>query len=300
MKQDRRVFLIAFAVFCLVFGLLCVGGFFLAQNGSSANDTGISSTTFSSSGSAPAAGYTAADARNLLIVTTDGTAVQGCVVLRTDPANARVRALAVPRETVLTVNGEAIRLYEAGAAYGIARVKEALAQQLQLTLHHWAAISYDELESVIGYLGEGLILTLNEDVHYRAEDGYTLQLPGGVRSLTAAQVTGVLRYENWHDGARQRAAVQAEVLCALVNQYMIPSRTDMQADFSALIDMMESDIRIADFVAAREGLLYLASRNSGGALCAALSLEGSYSGGGSEVRFDPAPPMSQEWRTVFE
>lgn len=290
------VFLSVFILSCVLFGGMLFYGLYTMQQDAPDTDgeTENSSPTATSS-------FTEQDARNLLIVTTDKEQARGFTVVRTDPANARVRTLALPKELVIATESGEQRLCDAYDSLSFAALQQAIAETLDIPLHHYAILSYEDIEALISYLGEGVVFTLHEDLNYRSEDGsYSLRLSGGERHLTALQVTAILRYPAWHDGLRQQANVQAELLAAIINRYMTPHRIQNgEAAFSQIINLVRSDIRISHFTAAKAGLDHLSSRNTDGTLAATVYVNGIYTGSGDEARFAIASHLPQEWKTVF-
>lgn len=284
------VFLIAFLLFLVVFGGLCL---WAVMKINQERRPGTSSAASAQSTVA----YTQEDARNLFLVTTDGAA-QGFLAVRADPANSRIRILAVPRDTTVDVGTSQQRLYELYADQGVQKAQSVVGGLLNLEFDNYAVITYDNIERWINQLGDGLEFTLPENLEYEdAESGYSINLAGGPRVLTASQTVRVLRYPRWHGGRKQQADVQAQLLAAMFNQYFLSSR-DLEADFDNFIGLLQTDIKVSHFVSAKPMLEYLASRNTG-ELAAAVSLEGTYVGSGDNIRFELADDAVSRLRTVF-
>lgn len=284
------VFLIAFLLFLVVFGGLCL---WAVMKINQERRPGTSSAASAQSTVA----YTQEDARNLFLVTTDGAA-QGFLAVRADPANSRIRILAVPRDTTVDVGTSQQRLYELYADQGVQKAQSVVGSLLNLEFDNYAVITYDNIERWINQLGDGLEFTLPENLEYEdAESSYSINLAGGPRVLTASQTVRVLRYPRWHGGRKQQADIQAQLLAAMINQYFLSSR-DLEADFDNFIGLLQTDIKVSHFVSAKPMLEYLASRNTG-ELAAAVSLEGSYVGSGDNIRFELADDAVSRLRTVL-
>lgn len=285
------IFLIAFVLFLLVFGGLCLWAVIKIgqerRTGAASSAASVQSTV----------AYTQEDARNLFVVTTDGAA-QGFLAVRADPANSRIRILAVPRDTTVDVGTSQQRLYELYAEQGVQKAQSAVGSLLSLEFDNYAVITYSNIERWINQLGDGLEFTLPENLEYEdAESGYSINLAGGPRVLTASQAVRVLRYPRWHGGRKQQADIQAQLLAAMLNQYFLSSR-DLQADFDNFIGLLQTDIKVSHFVSAKPMLEYLASRNTG-ELAAAVSLEGTYVGSGDNIRFELADDAVSRLRNVL-
>lgn len=284
------VFLIAFLLFLVVFGGLCL---WAVMKINQERRPGTSSAASAQSTVA----YTQEDARNLFLVTTDGAA-QGFLAVRADPANSRIRILAVPRDTTVDVGTSQQRLYELYADQGVQKAQSVVGSLLNLEFDNYAVITYDNIERWINQLGDGLEFTLPENLEYEdAESSYSINLAGGPRVLTASQTVRVLRYPRWHGGRKQQADIQAQLLAAMINQYFLSSR-DLEADFDNFIGLLQTDIKVSHFVSAKPMLEYLASRNTG-ELAAAVSLEGSYVGSGDNIRFELADDAVSRLRAVL-
>lgn len=277
------VFLLVFVLFLVIFGGLCLWAI-VKLNGETKGKSSSSSTLLNISGPV----FTAEDARNLLIVPEESGQAQSFVILRMDPANARIRSLALPRETAVDVGTEQPRLFELYADRGIAATEEAVADLLNLEINNYAVVTYPNLQKIITYLNNGVIMVLPESLDYTSADGsYYLKLNGGRQSLTAAQVVDVLKYPAWHGGRRQQAEIHSQLTTAIVNQYLTDSRKDKaDEDFSNIVNYMTTDIRVSHFNASKEALLYLASRNTSADICAVTQVEGEYLGSGDTIRFE--------------
>lgn len=288
------VFLIAFVLFLLVFGGLCLWAF-VRINEERRGEASEPASVVSQAGPV----FTEEDAGNLLVVTVDDSAARGFIVVHSDPLNTRIRTLAVPRETAVDVGTEQQRLFELYAKQGVQEAEAAVGRLLGLEFGNYAVITYENVEKYISRLSDGLIFTLPEDLNYQDPEGKaSIKLEGGPRTLTASQVVNVMRYPNWYGGRKQQADVQAQLLAALINQYLLPAR-DLQSDFETLTGVIQSDIKISHFTKAKTGLEYLASRNTEGAICSSVSLEGSYVGTGEAIRFEMADSANSSLRIVF-
>lgn len=298
-KKEHRVsnavvFLLAFILFLVVFGGLClwmVVKINEERRGAESSANGFSEVSNGNT-------FGPEDARNLLIVTVDADQAQGFLAVRSDPANTRMTALAFPRDTVLDYGTSEYKAYELYAEQGIGRTKDALETLSGIRFDNYAVITYANIEKVIDHFEEGLIFTLTESLDYHEGD-LNIRLDGGLRTLSSSQVVGMLRYPAWHGGRKQQADIQAQVVAALVNQFLRENRADKaDADFSALVNLVKSDIMVSHYNAAKSGLAYLASRNDG-TLCVTLSLEGEYEGSGDALRFYAADGVAESLSRTF-
>lgn len=291
-KKKRRIsgalaFLLAFILFLVVFGGLCLWAVTNVMR-----DKKLKGATPSSVSNVSTVEYRAEDARNLLIITTEEQQAQGFVIVRTDPANVRIRTLALPRETNMAVGTEWFRLYELYSTKGVSETRAAIEDQLHISLDNQVVVSYSNIEKILRHYDSGLVFTVIENLD-------SLKMSGGLKNLTPEQVTDLFRYSEWRGGYQQRADIQAQIVAAMINQYMVPGRlASAEADFNALINLVQSDIKVSHYVQAKPGLDYLAQRNTGD-ICATVSVAGSYVGSGEQTRFELAETAAEELRTVF-
>ena len=288
------IFLLAFVLFVTVFGGLCLWAV-VKINEQRREGAGASSSAVASAD--PAASFTQEDAHNLFLITTDADA-QGFIVVRADPANTRIRTLAIPRETTVDVGTRQTRMFELYASGGATAARDAAAKLLGIEFQNYAVLTYTNTEKLMKKLDGGLIFTLPENLNYQnPATGATLKLTGGSRNLTPSQVVDVMRYPNWHGGRKQQADIQAQLTAALINQYMKADRS-LETDFNSFIGFLQTDIKVSHFVKAKAGLQYLAERNTG-AICSSVSLEGQYVGSGDALRYEPAENVKVNLRSPF-
>ena len=72
------------------------------------------------------------DDRRLLIITEDGGEAQGFTVLSFEPTIGRVRAVPVPRETVMTAGTQEVRLFEMYRCGDVAAVSDAIGVPVEI------------------------------------------------------------------------------------------------------------------------------------------------------------------------
>lgn len=286
--QNGVAFLVTFLVFLALFGGVMVWGVveYWQQNHGDDTPDPTPSTT-------PTEPYTATATRRLLLITEDGGEAQGFVVLTAEPAAARVQAIAFPRETAVIVGTEQTRLFELYKSHDIPTVKAAIEPLLGEAIDNWAVLSYANVQRLVTHFGDGVIFTLPEAVSYQTADGMTVNMKSGARTLSATQVTDLLRYSGWHGGRAARAEVQAQLAAALVNQYLTVSRFDEKdTDFHAIMNLCRSDMLASQFAEARDGLLILARHNQRDIASARLA-DGEFVGAGDAMRFEPAAPSEK-------
>ena len=282
--RNSVVFLVTFLVFLLVFGGIMFWGVteFWRQTKEPAptpEDT-------------PVTPVVSPDYR-LLLVTEEAGEAGGFVVLSAEPSKGRVQVVPLPRETVVTEGVTQSRLFELYKTADMPALTQTVGELLDWEIDHWAVITYENVERLVTYLGDGVIYTLKESISYQAAGGNTVHMKSGARTLSATQVTDLFRYDAWHSGRRGRADIQGDVLAAILDQYFVAGRFDeADTDFHQIINWVRSDILTSDFAAARADLLTLA-RNNQHDLCTTRRPAGEFVGVGADMRFEIAEePLS--------
>lgn len=284
------VFLLVFVLFLAVFGVVCLWA--IVNNRAPGRDT----SSAVSGEEQPS--FTSADVRWLFVATQDGTDPKGFVAVRADPAREAIHAVAVPRETEVADGTTLIRLDELCRKNGVAAAQNAVGQLLGVSFSHYISMTYANVEKLLQYFDSSLQFTLEEDLDCREGD-YFIKMSSGRYTLTPKQTVDILRYPKWqHGGLQQQADIQAQVLAALVNQYMTAARdAKLEADFSKIAELAKTDIRISHYTGYQEALRSLAAVNSG-AVCTPVSLEGRYVGSGDDKRF-AADGAADQLRVLF-
>lgn len=197
----------------------------------------------------------------LLVLITDEEAPRA-VLLRSDPYKGAMQATPLPVNARVQEDTQLYALYR---KQGAAAVTAALADTLEIPLQHYMAMRYDQVESWLNYLENGLVLTLPEAVQYAS-----LRLEAGEHNLTATQAVSLLQYTGWQDAARAEQ-IAADALCAMLSQYLTAARY-LAGDFAALSNLCRTSLRIGDFTAGKDRLTYLAEQNAG-SLCRTVTPE---------------------------
>ena len=234
----------------------------------------------------------AREARRLLLITEENGEAQGFVALSIEPATERVRVVPIPRETVVTVGTEQLRLFEWYRTADLTALTAATGELIGWDLPHYAVLSYHNLAALVTHLNNGVVYTLTESITYTNSAGATVTMAPGARTLSAAQVTDLLRYDAWHGGRRARANAQGDIIAALFNQYFTSSHLEEDTDFQKFVSLSRSNLLTSDFATAQEDLLLLARRNTFD-ISKVKEPKGEFIGVGDAMRFEMAEnPLS--------
>ncbi len=295
-KKHRKmsstgVFVLAFLIFVLVFGL--VGYYIVAANPTVGQLLGLSSPS-SAENSGPTSldepYFTQRDVRSLLVVITGPSGAEHTLVVRTDPQNTKIGVLSLPAETALTVGSEESRLcdlFRSGTKQDIGEVEGALETLLGLSIDNYAVLDYADVENVIDYYDNRLTYTTPEDISYNKNSIY-IRLSAGEQILSGRQVSSLLQVPPGAlpGGHSEYMALPAQLLCALVNQYLTAdSDTAGETVFQDLVNLTSAkDLLISHYYLAREGLEYLAEHNTG-AVCSPVTAQGEFVESGGQTYF---------------
>lgn len=273
------VFLLAFVVFLIVFGGICLWAVIKINQERHSDESPISSNL------SDTVQFDNTDARDLLIVMVDNGTAQGFVSLRFDPAKTKISALAIPRDTVVDYKLSEIRLHKLYDEHGAQAARDAFSSLTDIKFDNYLVITYEKIGSLIEHLESDLVMTLNENLEY-SDDKLSVHISGGRRTLSPSQVIDVLRYPAWRGGRLQRSTAQAQITAALINQYMKTSRQTLaDNDFGTIINLsLKTDILVSHYRNAKDGLAFLAERNDG-SICTDLTLPGKYEGSGDSIRY---------------
>ena len=226
-KKKSRAGSVALSLLVFVLFLAIFGGVFLwAIINNRLPTDGASSAASEEAGPH----FTGEDVRWLFIAAQDGSEPRGFVAVRADPQNGRIHAVAVPKETEVADGTTLIRLDELFRKNGVAAAQAAVGNLLGVSFPHYVSMTYANIEKLLQYFDSSLQFTLTEDLDCREGD-YFIKMNSGRYTLTPKQAVDILRYPSWqHKGLQQQADIHAEMLAALVNQYMTgePVRSGFQ------------------------------------------------------------------------
>ena len=259
--SKRAQYLIAFAVLAVVLlaliSWLAVRYYSFRLNNEPQTDSSLPSSV----------DYTNEDNGTMLLIFTD-TDAECFMLIHTVPADQAMYVAPLPSNTI-TEQGQT--LADILRKSGPAKVAQAVAAITDLSVDGYMALTTDQAESFLADLGEGVPYTLTEAVHFTDNDGATMQLEAGEQTLSAGQTAALLRYKDWKDTSALQA--NGDILAALLNRYLLPERS-LRGDFAALSNLTNTNLRIDDYTAYREPLLYLAEANALAPVCRRVDIVG--------------------------
>ena len=189
------------------------------------------------------------------------------MLIQSDPVQNRITVTPIPAQLTDTDGNTLNTLL---SKHGSQRVTQTVASILQLSVTHYITLDADGTKSFLDDLDSGVIFTLPEAIRYTDENGSQIQLKAGEHTLSAAQTAAVLRYTDWSNAAPLTDSIVADVITAILNQYLLPGRR-FDGYFASLSNAAQTDLRIDNYNAFRTTLTQLANSNQG-ALCQHVDL----------------------------
>ena len=189
------------------------------------------------------------------------------MLIQSDPAQNRITVSPIPAQQADADGNTLTALF---SKHGSRRVTQTVAAMLALPVDHYITLNADGTKSFLDNLDGGVIFTLPEAIRYTDENGSQIQLKAGEHTLSGAQTAAVLRYTAWSNTAPPTDSIVADVVAAVLNQYLLPGHR-FDGYFAALSNAAQTDLRIDNYNAYRAILTRLADSNQG-ALCEHVDL----------------------------
>lgn len=173
-----------------------------------------------------------------------------------DPTNETISIASLSSDMALSSGSLASVLQ----SQGISKTAEALADTLALPLSHYLSFSISDAEKLLIQLGNP-VLSIPEDVAYKDENGATVRLPAGQRSVTPAQVSALLRYTGWENRQHGECLLSA-LTVTLINTHLTKEST-LKGYFELLSNTGSTNWRIDHYNEYLSGMQHLISANKG-------------------------------------
>ena len=221
--------------------------------------------------------------KNLFITVADGDVLNSILLVRVDPVKNNIFISSVPTSFTVDAGFEEKTLASLFSGSGTQRLADEFTSATDIAVNNWISLTMDNIKDVLRYYAKSIEFDLTQNLDYRGE-GINIKLSAGRQNLSSAQVIDVIRYpaNAWQNGAQDHFSAVENLAAAFVNQMHTPSRAEkLEADFGALTDIFSSNMSIANFYEAKEGLEWLAKNNKG-EISVTLPLDGEYVGNDDE------------------
>ena len=168
------------------------------------------------------------------------------MLARIDPDTATVDLISIPRDTMVTIEGQGTQKINAAYAFGgAAGAVECVSEFAGVPISHYAEVHFDELEDVVDTLG-GIWVDVPES--FTTAGGVTInageQKLNGEQALTFARE----RY-NVAGGDFGRAQAQRIIVQAIITQVLASSPAELPNVIGQLAESVSTDYSVTDMVA---------------------------------------------------
>ena len=168
------------------------------------------------------------------------------MLARIDPDTATVDLISIPRDTMVTIEGQGTQKINAAYAFGgAAGAVECVSEFAGVPISHYAEVHFDELEDVVNTLG-GIWVDVPES--FTTAGGVTInsgeQKLNGEQALTFARE----RY-NVSGGDFGRAQAQRIIVEAIIKQVLASSPAELPNVIGQLAESVSTDYSVTDMVA---------------------------------------------------
>ena len=196
------------------------------------------------------------------------------LLIECDPMAQQVRVTGVPSNTAIDMQTQTVPLQSILARSGYLKAGEALESALNKEIRYKMQLPAEGMTAVLNDAGSSLEYTFREPISYTNEIGINVTYLADKRySLSSHAVRELL---NITADDTERAKLSAGLFAELVCQKMtLPSV--QENSFRKLIDFVESNVRISDFVQVKSALQHLAQSNKG-TIATATLLTGTQNG----------------------
>lgn len=209
------------------------------------------------------------------------------MLARIDPDNGQVDLISIPRDTMVTIEGQGRQKINAAYAFGGASgAIDAVSSFAGVPITHYCEVHFEELQRVVDELG-GIWVNIPES--FTTDSGVSFQ--AGNQRLNGEQaLTFARERHNVSGGDFGRAQAQRLVVQAIIKQVLASSPAQLPGLVSSLASSISTDLSVTDIIAmaqrfqASDLTLY-------SAVCPSYSF---YEGGVSYVC-----PMFNEWRDMM-
>lgn len=179
--------------------------------------------------------------------------VYAFVIIRADLGKQSFRTCALPPQTLVQGNLKEETMEEMLWGSGMSAVCEAVEKTYGIPIDRYVRATQGGFEKLVDQLG-GVYFHVEKDLVYNT-DALSMHVQGGSQTLTGAAALHVMRYPEWEQGKMYQYQIQSQVIAALLDQNINEKNAEKgDALFNNLINLVQSDISIADYRANAEEL----------------------------------------------
>ena len=168
------------------------------------------------------------------------------MLARIDPDNGQVDLVSIPRDTMVTIEGQGRQKINAAYAFGGASgAIDAVSSFAGVPITHYCEVHFEELQRVVDELG-GIWVNIPES--FTTDRGVSFQ--AGNQRLNGEQALTFARERyNVSGGDFGRAQAQRLVVQAIIKQVLASSPAQLPGLVSSLASSISTDLSVTDIIA---------------------------------------------------
>lgn len=175
----------------------------------------------------------------------DGARADTTILVRVDPANAKVTLVSIPRDTAITISGYGTQKFNAAYTYGGASgTIDAASQLCGVKISHYAEVHFDNLVDLINYMGG---VTVDVPIAIDDDDAGG-SLSAGVQTLNGEEAMIFARSRSFVTGDFQRTTDQRILIEAAINKIMSMPATDLPGLITKMSQCVTTDYNVTDLI----------------------------------------------------
>lgn len=169
------------------------------------------------------------------------------MLARIDPVNKQMTLVSIPRDTMVTINGERQKINAAHSIGGAAGIVKAVSSLCGVEISHYAEVSFDGMQQLVDAVG-GVDIDVEDDI-YDPEHFGDMRLYKGYQHLDGNYAMFYARSRHFTDGDYARTRHQRNLVKTLAQQIL--SSTDATTIIplvNTLAGMITTDMSVSDIV----------------------------------------------------
>lgn len=190
------------------------------------------------------------DTLTVAVVGLSGGRAGDVLLIRFNPQYGQVPLSLLPANTLVTLEEETVTLEQAYAKGGGPAVKSALSQRLGVAVDRYAALSRDLLIRLVEKTGS-VKFDVPLPIQY-TRDGYSIDIPQGLRQLDGRDIVDILSYPNFSNAA-EKSRVLGDLVAACINQNLDAAGEERSSGlFKFVVNLVDTDVNFADYELRRQ------------------------------------------------
>lgn len=182
----------------------------------------------------------------------EGSRSDVIMLARIDPSAGTVTLVSIPRDTMVTINGETQKINAAYAFGGAAAAVRCVSEFAGVPISHYVRVHFEELEEVVDMLG-GVWVDIPEDI---AAGNGGMSFSAGEQLLTGEQALAYARERyNVSGGDFGRAQAQRQIVEAILRQVLDTSPVELPSLITQLANCVSTDLSVNEIISYAQELL---------------------------------------------